>query len=49
MSSYLRYSGFEWLNQNEIDVFNVHSVGENSLHGYILEVKLEHPDKIHNA
>ena len=46
MSQYLPYSGFKWLNQKEIDGFYVHSVSENSLHGYILEIDLECPDKL---
>ena len=47
MSQYLPYSGFKWLNQKEIDGFYVNSVSENSLHGYILEIDLECPDKLH--
>ena len=46
MSQYLPYSGFKWLNQKEIDGFYVNSVSENSLHGYILEIDLECPDKL---
>ena len=29
MSQYLPYSGFKWLNQIEIDRFDVNSIGEN--------------------
>ena len=45
MSQYLPYSESKWLNQK--DKFNVNSIGENSLDGYILEVDLEHPDELH--
>ena len=30
MSQYLPYGGCEWLNQKEIDKFDVNSIGENS-------------------
>ena len=35
MSQHLPYGESEWLNQEEIDGFDVNSVAENSLHGYI--------------
>ena len=47
MSQYLTYSRFKWLNQREIDEFDVNSIGENSPVGYILEVDLKHPDELH--
>ena len=52
MSQYLPYGGFIWLNQKEIDKFNVNSIEcnfieENSLIGYILEVDLKYPDELH--
>ena len=47
MSQYLPYSKFKWLNQKEIDKFDVNSIGENSSEGYILEVDLEYPDELH--
>ena len=43
---YLPYSGFEWLNQKEIDRFDVNSIEENSCIGYTLEVDLEYPNKL---
>ena len=46
MSQYLPYSEFEWLNKKEISRFCLNS--ENSFVGYILEVDLEYPDKLHN-
>ena len=48
MSQYLPYRGFKWLNQNEISDFCLNFVSENSSIGYILEVHLEYPDKLHN-
>ena len=47
MSQYLPYGGFKRLNQKEIDKFDLNSIKENSLDGYILEVDLEYPDKLH--
>ena len=42
MSQYLCYSKFKWVNKKEIDKFDVDSIGENSIGGYILEVALEY-------
>ena len=47
MSQYLPYSRFKWLNQKEIDTFDVNSIGENNPIGCILEVYFEYPDKLH--
>ena len=52
MSQYLPYIEFKWLNQKEIDGFDVNSIEGNSsmeLHSneYILEVDLEYPDELH--
>ena len=47
MSQYLIFNRFKWLNQKEIDKFDVNSVAENSSIGYILEVGLEYPDELH--
>ena len=44
MRQYLPYGGFKWLNQKEIDKFNINSIGKNSSDKYILEVDLEYPD-----
>ena len=41
-NQYLPYSGFKWLNQKEIDRFDVNSIEGNSSIGYILEVDLEY-------
>ena len=45
MSSYLPYGGFKWLKY--IDEFDVNSISEKILIGYILKVDLEHPEKLH--
>ena len=47
MSQYLAYAGFKWLNQKEIDKFDINSIGKNSSDGYILEVDLDYPDELH--
>ena len=45
MSDYLPYGRFEWL--KNVDNFDVNSISEKSPIGYILEVDLENPDKLH--
>ena len=48
MSQYLPYSGFKWLNKNEIDNrFNVNSISEISSKGHTLEVDPEYPNDLH--
>ena len=49
MSQYLPYGGFKWLNQTEIDRFDVNLIEENSSIGYILEVEPEYPSKLHKS
>ena len=41
----LSYEGFKWL--KKVDKFDVMSVSERSPIGYLLEVDLECPDKLH--
>ena len=48
MSQYLPYSEFKWLNQKEIDRFDVESIVENSSTGYIVEVDLNYPSQLHS-
>ena len=48
MTQYLPYGGYELLSQEEIENFDVNSIGENSSDGYILEVHLESPDELHD-
>ena len=48
MSQYLPYSEFKWLNQKEIDSFDVESIVENSSTGYIVEVDLNYPSQLHS-
>ena len=43
----LPYSGFKCLNREEINSFDVNSIGENSPIGYILEVGLKYSDELH--
>ena len=52
MGQYLRYNGFKWLNQKEIDKFYLNSIEcnfieENSSDGYILEVVLGYSNRLH--
>ena len=39
------YGRFKWL--KNVDGFDVNSISEKSLIGYILEVDLEYPDKLY--
>ena len=48
MRQYLPYSRFKWLNQKEISDFCLNSFNENSSIGYILEVDLKFPSKLHD-
>ena len=45
MSKYLPYEGFKWL--KNVDKFDVVSINEKRPIGYLLEVDLEYPDKLH--
>ena len=45
MSEYLPYGGFKWL--KNIDKFDIMSISDKSPIGYILEVHLKYPDKLH--
>ena len=45
MSGYLSYGGFKWL--KNVDGFDVNSISEKSLTGYILEVDLGYSDELH--
>ena len=47
MSRYLPYGGFHWL--KSVHNFDVNSVSENSSIGYILEIDLKYPDKLHKV
>ena len=43
MSPYLPYTGFKWLNQKDIDRFDVNLIEKNRSIRYILQVDLEYP------
>ena len=45
ISEYLPYEGFNWL--KNVDEFDMMSISEKSLTGYLLEVNLEYPDELH--
>ena len=45
MKEYLPCEGFKWI--KNLDGFNVLSISEKSLIGYLLQVDLEYPDKLH--
>ena len=47
MIQYLPYSRFKWLNQKEIDRFDVNMISKNSSDGYIYEVCLEYSNELH--
>ena len=45
MSEYLPYEGFKWL--KNIDEFDVMSINEKRLTGFLLKVDLKCPNKLH--
>ena len=45
MSEYLPYGGLKWVKANNDVVKRISSKGDNSLHGYLLEVDLECPEE----
>ena len=45
MSEYLPYGGLKWVKANNDVVKRISSKGDNSLHGYFLEVDLECPEE----
>ncbi|XP_060525076.1 uncharacterized protein LOC132701296 [Cylas formicarius] len=45
----LPYGGFDWMSHQEIDSFNVMNIPDESSQGYILEVDLEYPQKLHDT
>ena len=45
MIEYLRYGWFKWL--KKFDEFDVMSIGKESKTGFILEVNLKYPEKLH--
>ncbi len=48
MSQCLPYGDLRWLNEQQIEVLNVKDVPEDEDEGYILEVDLTYPAKLHN-
>ena len=46
MSRYLPDGEFKWV--KNVDNFDVKSISKNSLHNYILEDDIEHPDELYN-
>ena len=45
---YLPYGSFRFLSEEEIKVFDLDMIPENSLIGYILENDLEYPEELHD-
>ena len=45
---YLPHKDFAFLNEEEIKVFDLNLITENSKIGYILEVDLEYPEELHD-
>ena len=45
MSGYLPYGEFKWL--KNVENFDANSISEKGPVGYILEVDLQYPDKLH--
>ena len=47
ISQYLPYGKFKWLNQKEIDKFDVKAIEKNGSNGQILKGNLEYSDELH--
>ena len=47
MSQCLPYGGFKWLNQKEMDKFDIKSIESHYIDEYILVVHLEYSDELH--
>ena len=47
MSQYIPYSEFKWLNQKQIDRFDLNLISENNSLECISEADLEYPNKLH--
>ena len=45
---YLPYRSFKFLSKEEIKMFDIYSIPENSLIGYVLEVDLKYPEELHD-
>ena len=48
MIQHLPHSGVKWLNNKEINDFDLDLTSENSLTGYILEYDLEYSKELHD-
>lgn len=48
MCSYLPYADFRLLNEEECDQLNITNIPNDNDYGYILEVDLEYPEKLHD-
>lgn len=48
MQQALPIGGFKWLEQNEIDNFNLNIMEDNGNKGYILEVDLDYTEELHD-
>lgn len=49
MSQYLPSGDFQWLPENEVQIFNLKDYNEPSDTGYILEVDLKYPQNLHDT
>ncbi|XP_072377324.1 uncharacterized protein [Diabrotica undecimpunctata] len=48
MSQPLPWGNFRWLNEQEIDQFNVFNIDDDGQKGYVLEVDLHYPPNMHD-
>lgn len=49
MSRPLPYAEFRWLERNEIESLDVRNISDDSDKGYILEVDLRYPERLHDS
>lgn len=49
MSQKLPYGSFQWLTNSEIEKINIKALKTDSSYGYIFEVDIDYPDKLHKS
>ncbi len=48
MREYLPYKGYRWLNDKELDHFDVMTIPNNGSKGYVIVCNLKYPRSLHD-